>query len=74
MKTITKSLHTVTAATNVARHLANERRYFFATALAKDALAILGYDIVAFDASDSTIERIIRECSRIVGERVRVAA
>ena len=76
MKTLTKSLHTVTAATRVAEHIANtETKYFTAATLANRALEVLGYDFATFHAMDPTIEKITRECARIVGgRRVGVAA
>jgi hypothetical protein len=70
--TLTKSLHTVTAVTNVARHIACSHRDH--VSLARESLAILGYSLADYPPTDPTIHKILRECSRIVGARVRVAA
>lgn len=78
MKTLTKSLHTVTAATNVARYLVasgnpDAMKCLDARDLAALALDVLGYDIREYPAGDMTITKIIRECG-IVGSTVRIAA
>ena len=73
MKTLTKSLHTVTAVCRVADHLAWERRnYKTATALICDALAVLGYDAAQLSIDDPTVEKIYRECQKIVAYVARV--
>lgn len=76
---LTKSLHTVTAATNVARHLfENEPRHWLGTtprdqhasALARRALLLLGYDVntsPAGCAADVTVGRIVKACAEVVG-------
>jgi hypothetical protein len=73
--TITKSLHTVTAVTNVARYL-NFNEPVTGLRLAQLALSILGYDygtehsaaeLERAAKSDVTLARIIRECNSIVG-------
>ena len=70
--TLTKSLHTVTAVTNVARYIVPS--HCDHVSLARESLAILGYSLEDYSKSDPTIVKIMRECSRIVGARVRVAA
>lgn len=74
MKTLTKSLHTVTAATNVARYLATERLYICPKQLARQALIVLDYRMHEFSEDDPTVAKIVRECARVIGERARVAA
>lgn len=77
MKKLTKSLHTVTAATNVAHHLfATESVYGYPTAiaLARGALEVLGYRMQDFSEDDATIAKIIRECAMIYATHARVAA
>ena len=69
---LTKSLHTVTAVANVARHNAPSHRD--PVALARESLAILGYSLEDYSKSDPTIVKIMRECSIIIGMRARVAA
>jgi hypothetical protein len=70
--TLTKSLHTVTAVANVARHIACSHRDH--VSLARESLAILGYSLADYPPADPTIQKILRECSRIIGSGVRVAA
>lgn len=77
MITMPKSLHTVTAVCRVADHLAwSYRTYTTATDLASDAFNVLGYDPGQLSIDDPTVEKIYRECQRIVAyvARVRVAA
>jgi len=69
---LTKSLHTVTAVANVARHIAPSHRD--PVSLARESLAILGYSLEDYSKSDPTIVKIMRECSIIIGMRARVAA
>ena len=69
MKTLTKSLHTVTAATNVARYLATERLYICPKQLARQALIVLDYRMHEFSEDDATIAKIVRECDRILAAR-----
>jgi hypothetical protein len=69
---LTKSLHTVTAVANVARYIAPSHRDH--VSLARESLAILGYSMADYPPADPTIQKILRECSRIVGARARVAA
>ena len=70
---LTKSLHTVTAVANVARHIAPSHRD--PVALARESLAILGYSLEDYSKSDPTIVKIMRECSIIfANRRARVAA
>lgn len=77
MITMPKSLHTVTAVCRVADHLAWEHRtYTTATALASAAFNVLGYDPDQLSIDDPTVEKIYRECQKIVAyvARERVAA
>jgi hypothetical protein len=66
---LTKSLHTVTATVNVARmiadHYPNTWNYD-PEGLARNALAILGYDIEAFGLSDPTVAAILKQVSKLV--------
>jgi hypothetical protein len=67
---LTKSLHTVTAAANVARLLHSFGTHENAAALAKAALAVLGYDVdtsPAGCARDVTVDRIVRACAEVRG-------
>jgi hypothetical protein len=68
---LTKSLHTVTAATNVARHLIETGFTGAGTdepgeCLAIAALAILGYDGCVPVGSDPTVDRICAACERML--------
>lgn len=79
MITMPKSLHTVTAVTNVARYLyAIEGRYGYPQPvdLACAAFTILGYDPSQLSIDDPTAEKIYRECQKIIdfAERERLAA
>lgn len=80
---LTKSLHTITAATNVARFIlasADSREFHTATGawlLAARALAVLGHDVPVASAefSDATVAKIRENCSKLLGAPVsRVAA
>lgn len=65
---LTKSLHTITAATNVARYLlttAHCVRSDGHVVLASQALAILGYDLPPA-AIDSTADRIVANCVKMI--------
>jgi hypothetical protein len=42
--------------------------------LARESLAILGYSMADYPPTDPTIQKILRECSRIIGSGARVAA
>jgi hypothetical protein len=78
---LTKSLHTVTAATNVARLLLQtaDKSLTGDLGLARAALTVLGYsDVdVSRDTTDETVQRIVKACAKLlderktVGERVR---
>jgi hypothetical protein len=76
---LTKSLHTVTAATAVAQHLVSMygvTDYSTGAQLAVQALAILGHDVSASPegcASDVTVARIVKACNALV-ESSRVPA
>ena len=81
---LTKSLHTVTAATNVAQLLLAQSpshgRYHTPTgeyALAYDALAVLGYTIAiaTVEATDPTVARIRVACRKLIdANRAKAAA
>lgn len=69
---LTKSLHTVTAATNVARLLSQAGApYTDGATLARAALDVLGYPDVSTStegcAADVTVARIVKACEAIVG-------
>ena len=64
---LTKSLHTVTAVTNVALHLRASSVFTDATALTRAALAVLGYDVRAFDTTDTTIQACIKSVRKATG-------
>lgn len=71
---LTKSLHTITATTCVAKHLHSEMRRgttYSGLLLARAALAVLGYEyaVAALSAAaktDPTVGRIVANCERIV--------
>ena len=70
---LTKSLHTVTAAANVAAYLLATRSYprnGNGRALASDALSVLGYPgLVPFageDIADPTVTRVVAACARLL--------
>jgi len=73
---LTKSLHTVTAATNVARHMLSTARDGFyshgagAEYLAANALSVLGYDVntVSPIIEDETVGKIIKACAKLLDE------
>lgn len=65
--TLTKSLHTVTAVANVARHIAPSHRDH--VSLARESLAVLGYSLADYPPTDPTIAKIIRECKIILSSR-----
>lgn len=78
---LTKSLHTVTAATNVARLLLIEKSRYYtghrdgACKLAADALHVLGYDALVtvpyeFPGADPTVSRIILACLKLLEARI----
>jgi hypothetical protein len=74
---LTKSLHTVTAALNVARELVlvsqDAKRHFVdAAGLASATLEVLGYpDVVTFAAldSDPTVAKIVAGCAKLLGSK-----
>jgi len=70
---LTKSLHTVTAATNVARLLLQtaDKAVTGDLALARAALAVLGYSDVAVErgSADDTVARIVKACAKLLSER-----
>lgn len=68
---LTKSLHTITAATNVARFILETRRFGDAAALAGRALEILGYPTNAL--SDPTVARIVKNCEALIVAAERAA-
>lgn len=67
---LTKSLHTVTAATNVARLLADDSRTIYrdGAVLAASALRVLGYNLPDYlgGSDDVTVTRIIAACNKIL--------
>lgn len=65
---LTKSLHTVTVVTNVARELARlSGSRHTALALTERALEVLGYDLGDFDADDDTVQRCIASVAKLSG-------
>jgi hypothetical protein len=66
---LTKSLHTVTAAVNVARmivmHYPNTWDYD-GEGLARNALAVLGYDIEDYGSTDPVVVAIVKQVSKLV--------
>ena len=64
---LTKSLHTVTAVTNVAMHLRASSVFTNTTALTRAALAVLGYDMRVFDTADTTIQACIKGVQKATG-------
>ena len=71
---LTKSLHTVTAVTNVARHLMITGAGTSAVSLTRQALAVLGYEMRGFDAQDETVQRCVAAVSKALTERPEVPA
>jgi hypothetical protein len=71
---LTKSLHTVTAATNVARYVLETTGAFSGgTALAYKALEILGHG-PGSDVGDVTWQRIVKACDALCAERAATIA
>ena len=71
MATLTKSLHTITAVTNVARHLLEitpNYRNTGATTLAHNALRVLGYAMECFPNDDVTLVRCVAGCEKLIAE------
>ena len=73
---LTKSLHTVTAAANVARYIFDSpttAKRWAPRQLAKAALILLGYGDISTSeesaADDLTVARIVAACARITGAR-----
>lgn len=71
---LTKSLHTITAATNVARFLCNDKpgHYNDARHLADSALYVLfpaGNPDVTDTFGDDTVQRIVANCAKLLAER-----
>ena len=64
---LTKSLHTITAVTAMARYIAtyHDSVQFTADTLAADALAALGYPD-AYALSDPTVQRIVANCAKLL--------
>jgi hypothetical protein len=65
---LTKSLHTITAATNVAAYLVSKDEWTGRSArqLADTALAILGQAENAHSAGDPTVARIVANCAKLL--------
>lgn len=62
---LTKSLHTITAATNVAQYIRGTHND--AKVLASAALQVLGYTVNASAAShDPTVARIVENCAKLL--------
>lgn len=78
---LTKSLHTITAATNVARYmyaLPHARSDWTAEDLASRALNVLGYPGLVNNATvgndtDATVARIVKACDAIIATAKRNA-
>jgi hypothetical protein len=72
---LTKSLHTITAATNVARLILQtaDRSVTGDLALARAALTALGYPDVTVDRSDAdpTVAKIVAACAKLLSESQR---
>lgn len=67
MKPLTKSLHTVTALSRVAKHLIDQHPGKLTPIKAVDrALAILGYDPNAFSSLDETILSAITNTRKLI--------
>jgi len=65
---LTKSLHTVTAVTNVARFIQTVRPYGTAEALLQAALVVLGYSVSQFPKNDDTVERCRAAVAKVLAE------
>lgn len=76
---LTKSLHTITAATNVAAHLVSIAgtgavgRIDDSFVLAARACDILGHDIRG-SIDDATVQRIVANCAKLLASRAKAAA
>lgn len=73
---LTKSLHTITAATNVARYLLRQdtvKHYLSSDApaaeLAIAALTVLGHGAPL--TADDTFSRIVKNCAALLAERTK---
>jgi hypothetical protein len=69
MKTLTKSLHTVTAVKNVARYILATHKgpRPIAVQLANAALDVLGYpDAIKHRHTDETVQRCISACADVL--------
>jgi hypothetical protein len=67
---LTKSLHTVTAVTNVARLLVRHDssfKYRSIDAVLSDALGVLGYRMADFDADDTTVAACRKSITKSFG-------
>jgi hypothetical protein len=71
---LTKSLHTITAATNVAAYLYGRQtarqtgpQFTSARQLADYALAVLGQADNAHTLNDATVARIVANCAKLLG-------
>ena len=67
---LTKSLHTITAVTNVARYLIVQNKApRNADGLAHSALSILGYaDVDTHSKTDETVIRCVAACAKLLKE------
>jgi len=68
---LTESLHTITAATNVARYILTyhgPEQYTSARHLADCALVVLGQGENAHKAGDPTVQRIVANCAKLLAE------
>lgn len=67
---LTKALHTVTSATNVAKREWSRNPGVQPETLAKIALSVLGYDIDTTIKGDPTVDRIVENCRKLMkGEK-----
>lgn len=75
---LTKSLHTVTAVTNVAQYiwaLPHAQLQWGAFELCERALGVLGYSMTSFTPDDPTVQRCITACGKIISaSRAKAAA
>lgn len=68
---LTKSLHTITAAVNVARFLLEQPREWHGNELPRFALSVLGYDYTEAEfnqaaQTDATLQKIVAGCAKVL--------
>jgi hypothetical protein len=66
MKTLTKSLHTVTAVSRVALELSQFRESADPVELTHAALNVLGYSVLQFSADDTTIAACVAATAKLL--------